>query len=413
MEIVYCGDCGKSLRRDDFLQGRAGYQNDIPYCVECRPAVQAASAPPLGSGTHRKLSTSRIPRPAVPPTARLKSAPAPPPERSRLPLILGGTFGGACLAVLLLVVIGRGGREEGGTAPPPSGGTARGAGKESPALPVPSPAGEEARRREEERIREERRRREEEERRKWEQEQVEGLLAEAKAVREADPKFAQSGKVRELYRSAAEKAGARRPEVERILAEYERAVEEDRRKALSRRKGPYALSPAGYIQNWLIAGPFPNPEDKGFYVDYLRTEEEHQPAEGVEIPQAGKAVRWAPYFVEGGWINFFRVPHLGLSDGQPFVIQYCACWLECDGDMDVEIRLGSDDGFRLWLDGELRMGAHIHRAVREDDDVGAVRLTRGLHLLLIKVDQGEGDHGLAVRVVTPAGERPAGLRVWN
>ncbi len=407
MEIVYCGDCGKSLRKDDFVQGKAGHQNDVPYCAECRP-VKAVSN--ITSGTLKKILTTRMPRPGVPPTSRFKPRPEGRPAGSRLPLVIGGAFGGISLAALLLVLL-TGRKDEMPdavavkTAPP---------GDRGSTAVAPRPGeNDEARIREEERTREERRKREEEARRLRDQAQVDHLLGQARAIREADPRFARSGEVMELLKSALDLGGPRRAEAERVRAEYEKAFGESKQKALVRRKGPFELDGSGFIQNWLILGPFPNTEDKGFYTDFLQTEEQHEPAEGVEVQKAGGKVRWAPCAVEGGRIDFFKVPHLGLSDRQEFVIEYAACWLECDRDMDVEIRLGSDDGFRLWLDGELRMGQHLHRAVKEDDNACAVKLARGIHLVLIKVDQGDGDHGLVARVVTPEGNRPAGLRVWN
>ncbi len=405
MEIVYCGDCGRSLRRDDFAQAKAHYINDVPYCSECRPVEAPRSTT---SGTVRKLSTTRMPRTAVPPTARA----APRREASRMPLMIGGAFAGISLVALLVVVLS-GGRS--GEIPAPARGPVP-----RPDRPAAGPAprdreAEEARLREEERNREIRRRRQEEERRRSEEARVDSLLARAREMSREDPRFERRADVVGVLKDALEAAGSgpRRVEVERALAEYEKAMEDSRRMTLAGLKGPYDLDPSGFIQNWLILGPFPNPEDKCFYVDYLKTEEDHQPAEGKSVPRDGGAVKWGQYFAEGGRVNFFQVPHLGLSDRQQFIVEYAACRLECDRDSDVEIRLGSDDGFRLWLDGEVRLGRHVHRGVKEDEDVLQVRLTKGVHLLLLKVDQGDGDHGFVVRVVTPQGVRPAGIRIWN
>jgi len=34
--ILYCGDCGRSLREEDFDRGKAGYVGPSPYCLSCR-----------------------------------------------------------------------------------------------------------------------------------------------------------------------------------------------------------------------------------------------------------------------------------------------------------------------------------------------------------------------------------------
>jgi hypothetical protein len=396
MEIVYCGDCGRSLRREDFLQKRAGYHNDVPYCAECRP-VKGGD---VSSGTLKKLSIpTRPPRAAPPPTARRRvlEVPAGP---SRAPLAFGVVVAAAAVAALVVIVLMRRVEEpaEKVTVKVTSGASGKTAASEAA---------------EAERAREARKQRDQEAQRRAENAQVEAYLAKVGEIRGADPGYSRSGEVLELLKSALEAAGPRKAEVEQIRAAYEKALGEVRQKALSRRKGPHDLDGAGFIQNWLIAGPFPNPEDRAFYVDFLKTEEQHEPEERKEIPKEGGTVRWAPYRVDGGMVDFFRVSHLGLTEKQPFVIQYAACWLESDRDLDVELRLGSDDGFRLWVDGELRMGAHIHRAVKEDEDACAIRLSRGIHLVLLKVDQGDGDHGFVMRVVNPDGSRPSGVRVWN
>jgi hypothetical protein len=406
MEIVYCGDCGRSLRRDDFLQKRAGYQNDVPYCSECRP-VKGGD---VSSGTLKKISvTSRAPRVAPPPTAR-RVAHEAPARPSRAPLVIGLVVAGAAVAAGAAVVLLKD-REE-----PAEKVTVKVTsipGQGTPGKTAASEAAEAERVREEERSREARKQRELEAQRRAAVAQFEAYLSRVAEIRGADPGFARSAEVLELLKSALEVAGSRKGEVEQLRAAYEKALGEVRQKALSQRKGPYDLDGSGNIQNWLIAGPFPNNDDKGFYVDFLKTEEQHEPADGKEVPKEGGKVRWAPYRAEGGRVNFFEVPHLGLSDKQPFVIQYAACWLELDRDLDLELRLGSDDGFRLWVDGELRTGAHVHRGVKEDEDTCAIRLSRGIHLVLLKVDQGDGDHGFVVRVTTPDGNRPAGVRVWN
>jgi hypothetical protein len=37
VEIVSCGGCGRVLREDDFRRGQARFQDNRPWCAECRP----------------------------------------------------------------------------------------------------------------------------------------------------------------------------------------------------------------------------------------------------------------------------------------------------------------------------------------------------------------------------------------
>lgn len=60
-EIVYCGGCGKSLREEEFAQGRAHVSDNRPYCAECKTPPAAERAPALAKG-----SSSRFPKAAAP-----------------------------------------------------------------------------------------------------------------------------------------------------------------------------------------------------------------------------------------------------------------------------------------------------------------------------------------------------------
>lgn len=104
--IVYCRDCGKSLREDDFERHRAQTVDDVPYCTACRPLDRT---PPTGS--IKKISAPRQPK--VPVRRPATTA------KSRLPLVLGGAGGGALLLVILVVALSSGGRKEEAVAPPP------------------------------------------------------------------------------------------------------------------------------------------------------------------------------------------------------------------------------------------------------------------------------------------------------
>lgn len=91
--IVYCSDCGTSLREADFERGKASLYQDRPYCSGCRP-VQAAPRPSSAS----KVTSNRIPAVRTP-----KPFPAP---RTRSPwpwvLALGAAAGVAALLVWAL-----------------------------------------------------------------------------------------------------------------------------------------------------------------------------------------------------------------------------------------------------------------------------------------------------------------------
>ncbi len=378
--IVYCGECGKLLREDDFAKGRAQTVELRPFCADCRPI--AAGPPKISTSPLLKRPTSEIRKPP----AHGRSSDA------RRWIVAGGAMAAVAALALLIVVL------SGGNAPP----------DEMPAGTGESPRDREAER---SRLRQTQTGLREAERRAENERRLNELLEEARILEAGDPGFARRAEVEDRLTLALEVAGSRREEVERARSEYQgRALA-----AARRRVGPFPLGSEGHVNHWLILGPFPNPSDQGLFRDYLGTEETHDPWKGVEAAGGlrGDRVRWEPHVATRGLVNLFKVPHLGLKDGQKDLVNYAACRLECPEPREVDIRLGTDDGFRLWVDGTVVATQHAHRGVKEDQDRVRVALKKGMHLLLLKVEQGAQGHGFVVRITTPEGRPPPGIRVWN
>lgn len=190
--------------------------------------------------------------------------------------------------------------------------------------------------------------------------------------------------------------------------------------------GPFKLAKnwaeeQGFVANWLIAGPFPNPGERpdntGFATDYLKNyggEAAFAPTNGMEIKvEGGAAVKFMPYATTGTDIIFGDVAHLKIESSQEKILVYCACWLEADADKDVEVRVGSDDGYKLWINHQLIAEAHEYRAMEMDQETHKVKLNKGKNLILIKVDQDTGEYQFMLRVVGADGKEVPGITVWN
>jgi hypothetical protein len=190
--------------------------------------------------------------------------------------------------------------------------------------------------------------------------------------------------------------------------------------------GPYQLDSDGYILNWLIVGPFPNPgqrpENKGFFIDYLKDgggEEKYTPASGMEIKGGGLddkkpvAVKWQPYASSESKIDFFSVPHMKLEAQQDCILTYSACWIESEKDQDVEVKVGSDDAYKLWIDHKHINDVHEYRAAEPDQETYKLHLAAGKKtLILIKVDQDTGGFEFYLRIAKGDKKAP-GIKVWN
>lgn len=62
----------------------------------------------------------------------------------------------------------------------------------------------------------------------------------------------------------------------------------------------------------------------------------------------------------------------------------------------VPVNVGSDDGVRIWLNGELVLDANVERPMNVGDNRIVLRVAKGVNHLLVKVSQGAGEWSAAV-----------------
>ena len=148
---------------------------------------------------------------------------------------------------------------------------------------------------------------------------------------------------------------------------------------------------------WLVLGPFPNPsggdwEDcSGFSRDYLSAyggEAAIRPK--INQKTAGKI--WRSYPGEQGTLDLTG-PFGPIENSVAYAYQE----FKCDRPGPLALKLGSDDGIKVWLNGRLIWERHIHRSLMRDDDALRVDVKAGTNRILIKVDQGNGGWGFSAR----------------
>ena len=180
------------------------------------------------------------------------------------------------------------------------------------------------------------------------------------------------------------------------------------------------LEQTGFILNWITTGVFPNPggrvrwddpmppdineREVNFDKDFLTAvggEKDVKPELGAKLlDNDGKPISW-------GMIN--GEPHAGYVDMQKYydaqgkktiqVIGYLVCFLNSDKEQRVIFSLGTDDGYKLWVNGEFVIANHTHRGAVVDDDPVPVTLRKGVNMVLLKVSQDSGGWGAVARVV--------------
>jgi hypothetical protein len=159
------------------------------------------------------------------------------------------------------------------------------------------------------------------------------------------------------------------------------------------------LRPAArrFIRDWNLAGPF-HAADMDDLPTVYPPETEAAPAKSYK-GKNGKTVGWRTF--KAGDSGYVRLDDLIRPNEQ--VIVYGLAWVLAPDDRNAELLLGSDDGVRVWINGELVHTNPAYRAAEPDLDRVSVRLKKGWNKVLVKVLQGAGGWGYYVRFADPDG----------
>ena len=115
----------------------------------------------------------------------------------------------------------------------------------------------------------------------------------------------------------------------------------------------------------------------------------------------GEWERLVPF---GGMINIAEV--VGSEENSAAYLQ-ARLWSESD--QQVGLELGSDDGVKVWLNGQVVHSNNAARAVAPGQDKVKVGMKRGWNDLMLKITNGGGDWAACARVVGADGKKAAGV----
>ncbi|HPI72247.1 MAG TPA: glycoside hydrolase family 38 C-terminal domain-containing protein [bacterium] len=176
------------------------------------------------------------------------------------------------------------------------------------------------------------------------------------------------------------------------------------------------VSPDGFIPVWTVAGPFPaeiqDPGGEsrgGYYHDFLAAaggERYTIPAVGdrIELESATTIVWKNASPNAAGVLDFISL--FAVEPGR-LGIAYAFCLLNSETEQDVLLKVGSNDGVRIWLNEKMVHDHHVARGLVVGEDPVPVTLKKGRNRLLGKVENLGGSWALSVQVMNQD-ERPAG-----
>ena len=148
---------------------------------------------------------------------------------------------------------------------------------------------------------------------------------------------------------------------------------------------------------WLLAGPF---DSKGGLNAKLPPETKFDPTAEMEGKNKAKVV-WQEHPAQlrnasGGKVAVFNFKPIFTPN--TYAVMYAAIHVNSPKAMSATLYYGSDDKSKVFVNGKLLHTNWKDRAVKVDEDKVAIRLREGWNRILIKVFQGSGEWGLAVRI---------------
>ncbi len=164
-----------------------------------------------------------------------------------------------------------------------------------------------------------------------------------------------------------------------------------------------------FLRRWLILGPFPNSEKKyrtdtshgehctGYYKDFLTSEggeSKIRPIDGnIHVNDLGDTLTWTYHETPSNVVNFNKIYF-----PNDFKVAYAFSEIVSTKGQEILFAIGSDDGIKIWLNGELIHDHHVGRGIKFDRDRVLVHLNQGINSVLVKVDEGDGGWGFVFRL---------------
>ena len=177
-----------------------------------------------------------------------------------------------------------------------------------------------------------------------------------------------------------------------------------------------AIDDDGFIREWLLLGPIPLPEgeSQGDAVDKEKVKDEAKlaPKDGDTVKIDKLELTWKKQVCEDYFFDLNK--HTGEVKEQ--AAGYAVTYVVADEEKkDVTLKIGSDDGCKVWLNGKEVGKAPDDRALEKDQNsFDKLTLKKGENVLVIKVCNGIVDWTGCARFVDKDDKPVKGLTVeWK
>jgi alpha-galactosidase len=157
-----------------------------------------------------------------------------------------------------------------------------------------------------------------------------------------------------------------------------------------------------FIDNWHVIGPFRSPRDGEVSLDMPT------PLEADIAKHDGGAVNLKAGYDTGEaaltWVRVSASAKTGAVNltaelgPHEWCVAYGYAEFDSPGERDTILRCGSDDGIRIWLNGQLVHSNEARRPYNPSSDAVPVRLRAGVNRILVKVDNARFSWAFGVAV---------------
>ena len=151
------------------------------------------------------------------------------------------------------------------------------------------------------------------------------------------------------------------------------------------------MEPGAFMQQWLVLGPIPvfhgESTDKDIDTQKAVFEQEQLPVEEYDNVKESKSVNISGKTYQWKYLDSQEdIADLDKQyNGVDYAIAYACADISMANPEKMLLGIGSDDGVKIWLNGELVHQKWAARAVNPDEDLVNLNMKKGNNRLIIKV----------------------------
>jgi dienelactone hydrolase len=164
-------------------------------------------------------------------------------------------------------------------------------------------------------------------------------------------------------------------------------------------RNPWKPDRSVFLKEWLILGSIPINSiielDKDFLAD-LNGEANVNPIDGQTVKINGNEFKWKPLNNKESSIDLRKFFQGGRVEN---AVAYAYTKVNIEKEQKVSLLVGSDDGIKIWVNGKLVHRYPKLRGLTLDEDRVEGDMKAGENSILLKIQQGAGGWGFAVRML--------------